>query len=242
VEKELATVVEAVVEKESPTVAPEVEAPKELADVATVQPEEEVAKEAAVPDKAKKVGAKVLPEVSQDNPKELAGSDGSEQEGSVEGEMEGESLVPAAKGGDYKEEESDKFLTHNDIMKIHCVLEHAKASDSLLAIEDVSEAWMDLKKVPHLILGETEEEKDKDRAYLAGLHQLQREKELDHREQHFKAQEEFCSVSEYLAERKKRLDKLALKKRKREVEEEKKAQKVMILLLLCYSFFVYNPL
>jgi hypothetical protein len=178
-----------------------------------------------------------LPEVSQDNPKELAGSDGSEQEGSVEGEMEGEYLVPAAKGGDYEEEESDEFLTHNDIVKIHCVLEHAKASGSLLTIEDVSEAWMDLKKVPHLILGETEEEKDKDRAYLAGLRQLQREKELDRHEQHFKAEEEFRNVPEYLAERKKRLDKLALEKRKREEEEEKKIQKVMILLLLCYSFF-----
>jgi hypothetical protein len=44
--------VEAVVEKESATVAPEVETPKELANVATVQPEEEVAKESAVPDEA----------------------------------------------------------------------------------------------------------------------------------------------------------------------------------------------
>ena len=117
------------------------------------------------------------------------------------------------------------------------MLEQAKASDSLLAIEDVSEAWMDLKKVPHLILGETKEEKDRDRALLAGLSQLQREKELDHRKQHFKAQEEFRNVPEYLAERKKRLDNLALEKRKREEAEEKKAQKVMILLLLCYSFF-----
>jgi hypothetical protein len=117
------------------------------------------------------------------------------------------------------------------------VLQHAKASDSLLAIEDVSEAWMDLKKVPHLILGETEEEKDRDRALLAGLSQLQREKELDRRDQQIKAQEEFLNVSQYLAERKKRLDKLALEKRKREEAEEKKAQKVMILLLLCYSFF-----
>jgi hypothetical protein len=80
------------------------------------------------------------------------------------------------------------------------LLEQAKASDSLLAIEDVSEAWMDLKKVPHLILGETEEKKDKDRTYLAGLRQLQREKELDCREQHFKAQEEYRNVSEYLTE------------------------------------------
>ncbi len=96
--------------------------------------------------------------------------------------------------------------------------------------------------VSHLILGETEEEKDNDCAYLAGLRQLQREKELDRREQHFKAQEEFRNIPEYLAEQKKRLDKLALEKRKREEEEEKKAQKVMILLLLCYSFFVYNPL
>jgi hypothetical protein len=147
--------VEAVVEKELATV---VEAAKELASFATVQPEEDVAKESSVPDEAKKVGAKVLPEVSQDNPKELAGSDGSEQEGSVEGEMEGEHLVPAAKGGDHEEEESEEYLTHSDIMKIHCVLQHAKASDSLLAIEGVSEAWMDLKKVPHLIFGETEEE------------------------------------------------------------------------------------
>jgi hypothetical protein len=117
------------------------------------------------------------------------------------------------------------------------VLQHAKASDSLLAIEDVSEAWMDLKKVPHLIFGETEEEKDKDRAYLAGLHQFQREKELDHHDQHFRAQEEFSNVPKYLVERKKRLDNLALEKRKRDEAEEKKAQKVMILLLLCYSFF-----
>jgi hypothetical protein len=76
------------------------------------------------------------------------------------------------------------------------VLEHGKASGSLLAIEDVSEAWMDLKKVPHLILGETEKEKDKDRAYLAGLSQLQREKELDRCEQQIKAQEEFRNVPE----------------------------------------------
>jgi hypothetical protein len=61
-----------------------------------------------------------------------------------EGEMEGEYLVPAAKGGDYEEEESDEFLTRNDMIKIHCVLEHGKASDSLLAIEDVSEAcWVE---------------------------------------------------------------------------------------------------
>jgi hypothetical protein len=234
--------VEAVLEKESATVAPEPEAPKELANVATVQPEEDVAKESAVPGEAEKVGAKVLPEVSQEVPKELAGSDGSEQEGSVvspevqEGEMEGECLVPVAKGGDYEEEEL--FLTCNDIMKIHCVLEHAKASGSLLAIEGVSEAWMDLKKVPRLILGESEEEKDKDRAYLAGLRQLQREKELDRREQHFKAQEEFRNVPEYLAERKKRLDKLALEKRKREEEKEKKSPKgndfvTPLLLLFC---------
>jgi hypothetical protein len=178
-----------------------------------------------------------LPEASQDNPKELAGSDGSEQEGSLEGVMEGESLIPAAKGGDHEEEESEEYLTHDDIVKIHCVLEHAKASGSLLAIEDVSEAWFDLKKVPHLIFGETEEEKDKDRAYLAGLRQFQREKELDHCNQHFRAQEEFSNVPKYLAEWKKRLDNLALEKRKREEAEEKKAQKVMILLLLCYSFF-----
>jgi hypothetical protein len=78
-----------------------------------------------------------------------------------------------------------------------------------MAIEDVSEAWMDLKKVPHLILGETEEEKDKDRALLAGLSQLQREEELYHREHQIKAQEEFLNVDVYLAEGKKRLDKLA---------------------------------
>jgi hypothetical protein len=264
VAKELATVapeveapnesrkeVEAVVEKESPTMAPEpeaeavlekelvtvVEAAKELAGFATVQPEEDVAEESSVPDEAKKVGAKVLPEVSQEVPKDLAGSAGSEQEGSVKGEMEGEYLVPAAKGGDHEEEFSEEYLTQSDMIKIHCVLEHGKASDSLLAIEDVSEAWMDLKKVPHLILGETEEEKDRDRALLAGLSQLQREKELDRRDQQIKAQEEFLNVSQYLAERKKRLDKLALEKRKREEAEEKKAQKVMILLLLCYSFF-----
>ena len=232
-----AVVVEAVVEKESPTMAPEAEAPKELAGFATVQPEEDVAEESSVPDEAKKVGAKVLPEVSQEVPKDLAGSAGSEQEGSVKGEMEGEYLVPAAKGGDHEEEFSEEYLTQSDMIKIHCVLEHGKASDSLLAIEDVSEAWMDLKKVPHLILGETEEEKDRDRALLAGLSQLQREKELDRRDQQIKAQEEFLNVSQYLAERKKRLDKLALEKRKREEAEEKKAQKVMILLLLCYSFF-----
>jgi hypothetical protein len=252
VAKELATVapeveapnesrkeVEAVVEKEPATVAPEAEAEaaKELAGFATVQPEEDVAKESEVPDEAKKVGAKVLPEVSQEVPKDLAGSAGSEQEGSVKGEMEGEYLVPAAKGGDHEEEFSEEYLTQSDMIKIHCVLEHGKASDSLLAIEDVSEAWMDLKKVPHLILGETEEEKDRDRALLAGLSQLQREKELDRRDQQIKAQEEFLNVSQYLAERKKRLDKLALEKRKREEAEEKKAQKVMILLLLCYSFF-----
>jgi hypothetical protein len=213
VEKEPAVVVEAVVEKESPTMAPEAEAPKELA------------KESEVPNEAKKVGAKVLPEVSQEVPKELAGSDRSEQEGSMEGEMEGGYLVPAAKGGDHEEEESEEYLTHSDIMKIHCVLEHGKASDSLLAIEDVSEAWMDLKKVPHLILGETKEEKDKDHAYLAGLRQLQREKELDRRDQHFRAQEEFNNVPKYLAEGKKRLDNLALEKRKREEAEEKKPKR-----------------
>ena len=136
-----AVVVEAVVEKESPTMAPEAEAPKELAGFATVQPEEDVAEESSVPDEAKKVGAKVLPEVSQEVPKDLAGSAGSEQEGSVKGEMEGEYLVPAAKGGDHEEEDSEEYLTHSDIMKIHCVLEHGKASDPLLAIEDVSEAW-----------------------------------------------------------------------------------------------------
>ncbi len=59
---------------------------------------------------------------------------------------------------------------------------------------------------------------------------------MDRPEQHFKAEEEFRNVPEYLAERKKRLDKLALEKRKREEEEEKNIQKVMILLLLCYSF------
>ena len=237
-----AVVVEAVVEKESPTMAPEAEAPKELAGFATVQPEEDVAEESSVPDEAKKVGAKVLPEVSQEVPKDLAGSAGSEQEGSVKGEMEGEYLVPAAKGGDHEEEDSEEYLTHSDIMKIHCVLEHGKASDPLLAIEDVSEAWMDLKKVPHLILGETKEEKDRDRALLAGLSQLQREKELDRRDQQIKAQEEFLNVSQYLAERKKRLDKLALEKRKREEAEEKKAQKVMILLLVLLIFLVRHRL
>lgn len=242
VEKEPAVVVEAVVEKESPTMAPEAEAPKELAGFATVQPEEDVAEESSVPDEAKKVGAKVLPEVSQEVPKDLAGSAGSEQEGSVKGEMEGEYLVPAAKGGDHEEEFSEEYLTQSDMIKIHCVLEHGKASDSLLAIEDVSEAWMDLKKVPHLILGETEEEKDRDRALLAGLSQLQREKELDRRDQQIKAQEEFLNVSQYLAERKKRLDKLALEKRKREEAEEKKAQKVMILLLVLLIFLVRHRL
>jgi hypothetical protein len=239
------------VAKKLAMVAPEAEAPNETQkeveavvekEFATVQPEEEVAKESAVPDEAEKVVAKVLPEVSQEVPKDLAGSDGSEQEGSVKGEMEGEYLVPAAKGGDHEEEESEEYLTHSDIMKIHCVLQHAKASDSLLAIEDVSEAWMDLKKVPHLILGETEEEKDKDCAYIAGLRQLQREKELDRRDQHFRAQEEFNNVPKYLAERKKRLDNLALEKRKREEAEEKKAQKVMILLLVLLIFLVHNLL
>jgi hypothetical protein len=269
VAKELATVapeveapnesrkeVEAVVEKESPTMAPEpeaeavlekelvtvVEAAKELAGFATVQPEEDVAEESSVPDEAKKVGAKVLPEVSQEVPKDLAGSAGSEQEGSVKGEMEGEYLVPAAKGGDHEEEDSEEYLTHSDIVKIHCVLEHGKASDTLLAIEDVSEAWMDLKKVPHLILGETKEEKDRDRALLAGLSQLQREEELDRRDQQIKAQEEFRNVDVFLAERKKRLDKLALEKRKREEAEEKKAQKVRFLLLVKLIFLVRHRL
>jgi hypothetical protein len=192
-----------------------------------------------------------LPEVSQEVPKELAGLDGSEQEGSVvlpevqEGEMEGEFLVPAAKGGDYEDEDSDYGLMHDEILKIHCVLEHdrqekEKASVPLLAIEDVSEAWMDLKKVPHLLLGETEEEKDKDWALLAGLSQLQREEELHRHEQQIKAQEEFLNVPLYLAEQKKRLDKLALKRRKREEEEEKKLQKVMILLLLFLFITHYN--
>jgi hypothetical protein len=141
-----------------------------------------------------------------------------------EGEMEGEYLVPAAKGGDNEEEESDEGLTCDDMIKIHCVLEHGRQENekALLEIEDVSEAWMALKKVPHLILGETEKEKDKDRALLAGLSQLQREEELYRREQQIKAQEEFLNVSKYLAERKKRLDKLALERRKREEEEEKK--------------------
>ncbi len=128
-----------------------------------------------------------------------------------EGEMEGEYLVPAAKGGDNEEEESDEGLTCDDMIKIHCVLEHGRQENekALLAIEDVSEAWMALKKVPHLILGETKKEKDK-------------EEELYRREQQIKAQEEFLNVSKYLAERKKRLDKLALERRKREEEEEKK--------------------
>ncbi len=242
--------VEAVVDKESAMVAPELEAPKELANVATVQPEEEVAKESAVPDKAEKVIAMVLPEVSQEEPKELAGSDGLEQEGSMvlsevqEGEMEGEYLVPAAKGGDCEEEESDEFLTHDDMIKIHCVLEHGRQENekALLAIEDVSEAWMALKKVPHLILGETKEEKDKDWALLAGLSQLQREEELYHHEQQIKAQEESLNIPQYLAERKKRLDKLALERRKREEEEEKKLMKVMILLLLFLFITHYNIL
>jgi hypothetical protein len=43
--------------KESAMVVPK--APKQLGNVATVQPEEEVAKESAVPDEAEKVGAKV---------------------------------------------------------------------------------------------------------------------------------------------------------------------------------------
>jgi hypothetical protein len=161
--------------------------------------------------------------------------------------MEGEYLVPATKGSDYEDEDSDYGLTHDEILKIHCVLEHVrqeneKASVPPLAIEDVSEAWMDLKKVPHLILGETEEEKDKDRALLAGLSQLQREEELYCREQQIKAQEEFLNVRLYLAEQKKRLDKLALERRKREEEEEKKLIKVMILLLLFLFITHYNIL
>jgi hypothetical protein len=204
--------VEEVVEKESATVA--LEAPKELTNAATVQPEEEVAKESAVPDVVEKVGAKVLqelanvatvqpeeevakesavpdntekvvavvlPEVSQEVAKELAGSDRAEQEGAVvlpevqEEEMEGEYLVPATKGGDYEEEDSDYGLTHNEIIKIHCVHEHGRQEKEKVdvpAMEDMGQAWLDLKKVPHLILGETKEEKDKDRAFLVGLSQL----------------------------------------------------------------------
>ncbi len=87
--------------------------------------------ESAVPDEAEKAVAAVLPEVSQEVPKELAGLDGSEQEGSVvspevqEGEMEGEYLVPAAKGGDYEEEESEEFLTRAyRKMRIHRIFKN----------------------------------------------------------------------------------------------------------------------
>jgi hypothetical protein len=97
--------------------------------------------------------------------------------------MEGEYLVPAAKGGDY-EEESDDGLMHDDIIKIHCVHEHGrqekekasvppmgqpwleKEKASVPPIQDMGQAWLDLKKVPHLILGETEEEKDKDQHFF----------------------------------------------------------------------------
>ncbi len=53
-----------------------------------------------------------------------------------------------------------------------------KEKASVPPIQDMGQAWLDLKKVPHLILKETEEEQDKDRAYLLGLSQLAREEEL----------------------------------------------------------------
>jgi hypothetical protein len=241
--KELANVATAQPEEE---VAKEVAAPgkaekvgakvlQDLANVATVQPEEELAKESAVPNDAEKVVAAVLPEVSQEVAKELAGSDGSEQEGAMvlpevqEEEMEGEYLVPAAKGGDYEEEDSDYGLMHDEIIKIHCVHEHGrqeKEKASVPPMEDMGQAWLDLKKVPHLILGETKEEKDKDRAFLVGLSQLQREEELYCHNQQIKAREEFLNIDVNLAEQRRRLDKLALERRKREEEEKKRLMKV----------------
>ncbi len=160
--------------KESAMVAPE--APKELGNVATVQPEEEVAKESAAPDEAEKVGAKVLPEVSQEVSKEsavpdkaekviaavlpevsqevakeIAGSDGAGQEGGMvlpevqEEEMEGEYLVPAAKGGDY-EEESDDGLMHDDIIKIHCVHEHGRQEKEKASVPPMGQPWLEKEK------------------------------------------------------------------------------------------------
>jgi hypothetical protein len=126
--------------------------------------------------------------------------------------------------------ESDEGLMHDDIVKIHCVHEHDRQENekaSVPPIQDMGQAWLDLKKVPHLILGETsKEEKDKDRAYLLGLSQFAREEELYHHDQQIKDREEFLNIDVNLAERRRRLDKLALERRNREEAEKKRLMKV----------------
>jgi hypothetical protein len=92
---------------------------------------------------------------------------------------------------------------HDDIIKIHCVQEHGrqqKKKAGVPPLQDTCQVWLDLKKVPHLILGETKEEQDKDWAYLVGLSELAREQELYHHDQQIKDQEELANLDDNLAE------------------------------------------
>jgi hypothetical protein len=131
------------------------EPPKELANVATLEPEveattlelsEEVLQKVAekevtttleVSDKlvdkmVEKEGAVVLHEVSQEVVAEkLVNLGPPEEETKQEGETDGEYLIPVAKGSshngsDVSEEELEEFLMHDDIIKIHCVQEHGR--------------------------------------------------------------------------------------------------------------------
>ncbi len=62
--------------------------------------------------------------------------------------------------------------------------------------QDTCQVWLDLKKVNHLLIGDIEEERDKNWVYLIGLTELAREEELYHRDQWLKAQEEFTNLSD----------------------------------------------
>jgi hypothetical protein len=58
------------------------------------------------------------------------------------------------------------------------------------------------------------------------LSELAREQELYHHDQQIKDREELANFDDNLAERMRRLDKLALERRKRDEEEKKRLMKV----------------
>jgi hypothetical protein len=181
------------VAKESAMVA--VEAPKELANVATMEAEEEVAKESLVFNKLvdyleEKEQAVVVHEVSQEVLVEKeVNLEVPQQVAEQEGAMEGEYLIPVAKGSSHNsrevsEAESAEGLSHDEVIKIHCMQEHdrqqkKKAGVPLPPSQDTCQIWLELKKVPHLIIGDTNIERDKDRLYLVGLTKLQRVMRID---------------------------------------------------------------
>jgi hypothetical protein len=126
-------------------------------------------------------------------------------------------------------------LTQEEILKQHVIEEHARQQKEAAALaqshsQDTYQIVQELEECRHLLIKDTEVEREKDMATLVMLGELEREQLLDHCYQQYQVCKEMENLKDQQEVRARRMAKLIKEKKRREELERKQLSKVCDLL------------